>query len=174
MMIGWNRFNIYLLAATAVAVFSGCQSPERKRKRQLTRFELHLESRRDRTERNELIHVLRDHPIPLTVETEPFLTQGNIKAAKVVDSTGGFALSIQFDQKGAWLLEQYSSSNPGKRIAIFTQFGEKLKESRWLAAPKTSHRIADGVFIFTPDASREEAEEIALGLNNVAKKLKIE
>src|SRR5205085_9618975 len=44
MMIGWNRFNIYLLLAVSIASFSGCQSPERQRNRQLTRFELHLES----------------------------------------------------------------------------------------------------------------------------------
>jgi hypothetical protein len=45
-----------------------------------------------------------------------------------------------------------------------------LKDCRWLAAPVISHRIGDGVLVFTPDATREEAEEIALGLNNVAKK----
>jgi hypothetical protein len=32
-------------------------------------------------------------------------------------------------------------------------------------------RITDGVLVFTPDTTREEAENIALGLNNVAKSL---
>jgi|SRR5436190_2297666 len=172
MMIRWDGFNIYLLAALAMLMFGGCKSAEeRKRDRQITRFELHLEAKPDRSEHNELIHV---HAIPLTVETEPFLNQGNIKAAQVVDTNGGFSLSIQFDRRGASLLEQYSSSNPGKRIAVYTQFGENLKESRWLAAPKTLHRISDGVLLFTPDATRAEAEQIALGLNNISKKLKIE
>jgi hypothetical protein len=33
----------------------------------------------------------------------------------------------------------------------------------------TNKRISDGVLVFTPDASREEADRIVLGLNNVAK-----
>ena len=56
-------------------------------------------------------------------------------------------------------------------IAIFSQFGEEMKDYRWLAAPVINRRISDGVLVFTPDATREEAEEIALGLNNVAKKV---
>ena len=38
-------------------------------------------------------------------------------------------------------------------------------------APAVSKRISDGLFVFTPDASREEADEIVMGLNNVAKKM---
>jgi hypothetical protein len=44
-------------------------------------------------------------------------------------------------------------------------------ESRWLAAPVIPRRISNGVLTFTPDASREEADLIAIGLNNVAKKV---
>ena len=44
-------------------------------------------------------------------------------------------------------------------------------EARWLAAPRISQRIKDGVLVFTPDATREEAERIVRGLNNVAIKL---
>ena len=71
---------------------------------------------------------------------------------------------------GTALLEQCTTRNRGRRIAIFSQFGEKMKDYRWLAAPVISRRITDGVLVFTPDATREEAEEIAAGLNNVAKK----
>jgi hypothetical protein len=35
-----------------------------------------------------------------------------------------------------------------------------------------ARRLTDGVLVFTPNATREEADEIALGLNNVAKKVK--
>ena len=74
-------------------------------------------------------------------------------------------MSIQFDHQGTLLLEQYSTLNRGRKFAIFTQFGDKLKESRWLAAPIISRRITDGLLMFTPDATREEAEQIARGLN---------
>ena len=46
-----------------------------------------------------------------------------------------------------------------------------LAENRWLAAPVIPSRIGNGVLTFTPDASREEADQIVLGLNNVAKKV---
>ena len=43
-------------------------------------------------------------------------------------------------------------------------------KDRWLGAPRVTHRIKDGVLIFTPDTDREEAEQIVLGLNNLAEK----
>ena len=89
----------------------------------------------------------------------------------MIDVVGGFALRIRFDHPGTALLEEYTAANHGRKIAVFSQFGEKIKDYRWLAAPIIARRITDGVFTFTPDATREEAEEIALGLNNVAKKV---
>jgi len=113
--------------------------------------------------------------VSVTVEKSPFLTEGEVSEAKVVEVMGGFTLRVQFDRQGTWLLEQYSSANRGKRFAIFSQFvsapDTKLNEGRWLAAPKISKRITDGALIFTPDTTREEAQQIALGLNNVAKKV---
>src|SRR5258707_149936 len=74
------------------------------------------------------------------------------------------------------LREQYSGANPGLHLAIFSEFpdpqNEKVALSRWLAAPRISRRIADGILSFTPDATREEAEEIALALNHVAAQIK--
>ena len=69
------------------------------------------------------------------------------------------------------MLEQGTIGNRGRKIAIFCRSGKDMKEFRWLAAPAITHRISDGVFIFTPDASRGEAEEIVAGLNNVSKKM---
>jgi preprotein translocase subunit SecD len=106
----------------------------------------------------------------VNVQKMPFLNESNVSGAKVVDVVGGFALRIQFDHAGAALLEQYTVANRGRKIAVFSQFGEEIKTLRWLAAPFISRRIIDGVFVFTPDANREEAEEIARGLNNVVKK----
>jgi preprotein translocase subunit SecD len=83
---------------------------------------------------------------------------------------GGFDLRIQFNSQGTWMLQNYSASNNGKHYAIFSQFGVDGKKARWLAAPVFNRLISDGVIQFTPDASREEAEEIARGLNNFAKK----
>ena len=45
----------------------------------------------------------------------------------------------------------------------------RFGELRWLAAPILQQRIRDGLLVFTPDATREEAERIVRGLKNVAK-----
>jgi len=107
----------------------------------------------------------------ITIAKEPVLTEANIIAAKVIDARGGIALQIQFDESSALMLEQYSAANPGKHFAIFGQWGEKQANGRWLAAPIITRRIADGMLSFTPDMSREEADRLVLGLNNVTKKI---
>jgi len=103
------------------------------------------------------------------------LTEGNVKEAKVIDTPGGFAVQLQFDEQGTWLLEEYTTANRNKHIVIASQFvapgEEKINKGRWLAAPKIGTHITDGLFSFTPDATREEAERIAAGINNVAHKL---
>ncbi len=172
MMFNVKWFNIYLILALATVFASGCQSsPEKKKKKELAALHLHMESNPDPLHHTEVASIIRENPFEVTVERTPFLTDANIAEAKVINAMGGFAISIQFNREGQWLLEQYTTANRGRKIAVFCQWGTDLKEHRWLAAPAVSKRISDGLFIFTPDASREEADEIVLGLNNVAKKM---
>jgi len=167
---GW-RFNIYLALALALAAFCGCKTPGETNPRKLvSTLRLHLEATRDGTKGNEPVPIYRENPVMVNVQTQPFLAENYITEARVVNVMGGFALHIQFDNSGTALLEQYTTANRGRRIAVFSQFGEDLKDIRWLAAPIINRRIQDGVFTFTPDATREECEELARGLNNVSKK----
>ena len=106
----------------------------------------------------------------VNVEKGPFLSESDLAAAKLVEVMGGFALQIQFDEHATLTLEQMTATNPSKRIAILSKFGPKFKESRWLAAPFISRRISNGMLTFTPDASREESEQIILGLKNMVQK----
>jgi SecD-like export protein len=165
MMIRPSRFNIYLLLALCLTFAGGCQTAESRRKKELCTLRLHLEVNSDGTDRNEPVPIYRAKPILVNVEKKYFLDEGHVVKAAVNDDLGSFVIQIQFDREGTWLLEQYSAVNRGRRVAIFSQFGQ----ARWLAAPVITHRIADGLFTFTPDATREEAERIVLGLNNVAR-----
>ena len=171
-MIGWSRFNLYLVLVLGLGLVCGCRTAEGKRKSLLSTLRLHQEVNADASGRSQQVSVYREHPVAFTVETAPFLTEANVKEAKVVDTVGGFALRVQFDRQGSWLLEQYTGANRGRHLAIFSQFDnpneEKLNQGRWLAAPLIHTHITDGLLIFTPDTSRPEAEQIALGLNNVA------
>ena len=171
MMIRWNRFNIYLASALAIVMVCGCQTPESKHQKELSTIRIHLETVPDSSNRSQQVPVYREHPVTINIEKAAFLTEADVKDAKVVDVMGGFAIAVQFNRQGKWLLESYSTANRGHRYAIFSQFGEEIKKARWLAAPIFSQHILDGLIIFTPDATREEADDIVLGLNNVSKKL---
>lgn len=177
-MIIWRRgFNLILLLTLTLALSIGCMSAEKKRLKQESVLRVHFEVRPDNN-KDRVTEVLigRETPVKLTVEQLAFLTEFQVEEAKVVDTLGGFMLSVKFERQGAWLLEQYSAVSHGKRFAIYSAFKtnpeSKTNLSRWLAAPRISTRIDDGTLVFTPDASREEAEGIALGLNNVARMVK--
>src|ERR1043166_4420172 len=108
MSVRWNRFNLYLILCLAVGSVAGCKtSEESKRKKQLSRIELHQETNPDTTGRTESVAVYREQPMTFTVYKEPFLNQASVKEARVVDTMGGFALRIDFDKEGSMLLEQY-------------------------------------------------------------------
>ena len=158
--------------AVAAAAACGCQSTATPKPEKLvSTLRLHVGARRDGAKASLPVPVYRQNPVIINVEKEPFLTEGNVAEAKVIDVVGGFALRIRFDGAGTSLLEQCTAANRGRKIAVFSQFGKEIKDARWLAGPIITRRINDGVFTFTPDSTREEAEEIALGLNNVAKKV---
>ncbi len=165
-----RRFSIYLALPVLLGLACGCQTGEPGK--EVGAFRLHLEVSPDPAGTSQNISVLRSEPVLVTIKREPILTEADIVAAKVIDARGGFAIEIKFDENGTWLLEQYSAANPGRHFAIFGQWSEKPVAGRWLAAPVITHRIADGVLAFTPDCSRKEADQLVLGLNNVAKKIR--
>jgi hypothetical protein len=103
------------------------------------------------------------------VGDEPILTEQNVLAATTLQTPGGFAIRVRFDETGAWVLEQNAAANPGKHLVIFGQWGKTVSQGRWLAAPLITHRIADGLITFTPDASWEETTNLVAGLNNVSR-----
>lgn len=156
------RFNSYLVIALLSICGAGCQSMKKK---EASTFRAHLEVAQDGTDKNAPVPVFRQSPMYVNVENAPFLTEAHIAKASVVDALGSFQIMIQFDRRGTWLLEQYTTAHRGRRVALFSHFGQ----ARWLAAPVMNKRIADGLLVFTPDATREESERIVLGLNNVAK-----
>ena len=162
-----RRFNLYLLVF-CVAVASGCVGHKKKTEK-VAGLRIHVESPVTLPEKYRTITVLRSQPVSVTISEDPALTEANLIAAKLIETPGGFAVRLQFDETGAWMLEQATASNPGKHLALFGQWGDKISDGRWLAAPLITRRIADGKLTLTPDASREETERFVEGLNNTAK-----
>jgi hypothetical protein len=166
-MESWSRqFNIYLALAAAAGLLCGCLT--NRPHGQVSAVRVHLEANPDNATTTEQITVVRGDPVLVTISKQPILTEANLVAAKIIDAPGGFFIEIRFDETGTWILEQDTAANTGRHLAIFGQWGEKLANGRWLAAPLISHRIADGTLAFTPDMSRSEADQFMLGLSNTA------
>jgi hypothetical protein len=174
MMIKFARINIYLCLALTVLFAAACSSPAEKKKKKEEKetafLDLHLEVNRDGSQDNEEIVINRSSPYTINVDKTGFVDSGDLDEAVVVDDLGGFLIRIKFNWRGTQLLDGVTSANHNRRIAVFARF----PETRWLASPVVHKRIADGVFTFTPDCSREEADRLVRGLNNVAKKVKKE
>lgn len=154
-----------------LALICGCQTQKKKKKETLGALRIHLQVSANDLGAKDTISVLRSTPVSVTIGHDPVLTEANIQAARVIDTPGGWAIQIHFDETGALELEQYSAANPGKHFVIFGQWGDKLVNGRWLAAPLITRRISSGELSFTPDISRAEADQLVLGLNNVAAKV---
>jgi preprotein translocase subunit SecD len=163
------RFNIYLALAILVGLACGCQTG--KKKTQTAALRVHIETSPDPAGDTQPISVIRSDPVLVNIKREPILTEANLQEAAVIDAQGGFALQFKFDENGTWIVEQYSAANPGRHFAIFGQWSEKKTDGRWLAAPLITRRIAGGTLAFTPDCSREEADQLVLGLNEAAKQI---
>lgn len=169
-------FNIYLLLLAGL--LAGCQSSGSKpatesgkkkpSRKEGSTLRFHYVINPDGTERCLPITVYRSNPMTFHIDRTPFLWEASVTRASVVTNLGSYGLRIEFDRQGAITLDTFSTLYKSQHIAIYSDFGQ----SRWLAAPIITHRITNGVFEFTPDASREEAERIARGLNNLAKKNK--
>jgi hypothetical protein len=56
-------------------------------------------------------------------------------------------------------------------VGVSAIFGE-AQQPRWLGAPRITQRVTNGVFVFTPDTSRNESDRLVAGLNNFARELK--
>jgi hypothetical protein len=168
MKVYTRRFNIFFTLMMVAAMISGCQTD--KKKDQVSVLRVHLQASQHSVGATVPVTVLRSNPVSVTVMHDPILTEANVMAARIIETPGGFAVEVQFDESASLMLEQYSSSNPGLHFVIFGQWGEKVtSEARWLAAPLITRRISNGQLSFTPDITREQSERFVLGLNNVAK-----
>ena len=169
MMKDFARFNIYLCFAVAMALLvTGCHSSEKKKKKDMTMIELHLEVNPDGASDNKPVPIFREHPIYVNVEDAAFVDTPDVESARIVEDMGGFMIQLKFNWRGTQLLNSITTANRGKRIAVFAVF----PEGRWLASPVVHRSISDGTFTFTPDATRAEAERIVKGLNAVTADLK--
>jgi len=169
--MGMRGFNI-ILAGAVLGLVVGCQtgsvSTKKKADKEASTLRLHVTVYPDGSGRSIMVPIYRAAPTMVNVEKTPVLNEGDLAQAAVTNILGGFSIYLQFNERGTRILEMTTVANRDQRLAIFSQFGD----ARWLAAPVITQRITNGVLLFTPDATRAEAERIVRGLNNVAAEMK--
>jgi hypothetical protein len=170
------RFNLFLALGVLLLAFCGCQGVEKdlgmKKDQAMGTMRVHIELPPENAGAinvSQTISLLRADPVQITIDKDAILTEAHALSAKLVSTPAAPAVEVRFEDKGAWVLEQYSAANPGRHFVIFAQWGTNLNEGRWIAAPLITHRIKDGVLSFTPDMSKEEVDLFVKGLNNVIK-----
>jgi hypothetical protein len=198
-----RSFNIYF-ALVCLALAGGCAAIREIKKatgpkKEQSTIRLYLEGQKaDRTTAGAVL--VTSNKFLYTIQREPFLTEGDLSNASIVDDPGGdgsYSIQLRFNDHGTLLLDMYTTDNKGRHIIIFSQFPQpgykapKAKKkadgsddadlvetskpeppgtprwSGWLAAVLIRDRISNGLFRFTPDASREEGLRIVRGLKNV-------
>ncbi len=167
-----RSINSFLAPLAAILLGVGCAStPDekeaRERDKEASTIRLHMESLTGGLGTAD-VEVIRSNPTKIRVEKSAFVDEGFLARAEVVDTPpSGFAIRLTFMQRGALRLQMATAAGPGRRVAVWSRWDQ----GRWLAAPRIIRGIESGMFQFTPDATREEAERIVRGLNNVAIKL---
>ncbi len=121
----------------------------------------------DRTGKHQVVPIYQRSNIRITVASEPFLDEGYVQEARIVETLGGFSVRVRYDRRGTGLLQNATHRIQGRHLAIQAGF----PEIRWLASIFLEEPLEEGVLEFVPDATREEAERFVLGLNNVAKRI---
>src|SRR5215813_7155102 len=96
----WTTFVLALVASLAAGCASHRADAKEKKysKHDQASLRLYLEVNPDGSDRNEPISIGREHPFTLNVEKKAFLTEFNVERASVIDSLGGFSLSIHYDK----------------------------------------------------------------------------
>src|SRR5580693_3187520 len=98
MMIKFIRFNIYLVLLPGLLLLAeGCKTNKKKDKEPMGTLELHQEVGQDNGGDNEMVPILRDHPIYVNIAKEPFLDSADLEQANVVDDMGGFEIRLKFN-----------------------------------------------------------------------------
>jgi len=156
-------FNGFLALALLV-LFAGCAT---KGKKEYSSFRVHLESDPGSADRASAITVYRTAPMQVAIDREPLLDETLVRSASIIDQPVGFAVQVELTRRGAWILESATASHKGRHLVIFSHFGQ----ARWLGAPMITGLNRSGRLVFTPDATREEAERFVRGLNNTAHKI---
>src|SRR5665213_84467 len=118
------KFNTYL-ALASLFLGAGCSSSKSTfDKKEQSTIRLYLEGNHRDVSGTGTVLVTRDR-YPVTIEREPFLTEGDLRKATMVNEpgpNGGYSIELVFNDHGALMLDMLTTANRGRHIVIFSQF----------------------------------------------------
>lgn len=158
-----------LWAAASLSASADSDLHLAKRKKDVKRFRVHVESKHDIPERSLVVELGKPNPVKFNAEKLPILNEVHVTKAALLDEIGGFKVQITFNTLGAKILESYTAAAAGRHLLIMTEIDG---EARWLGAPLIRRRLGEGVLEFIPNASREDMERMVNGLNKEVRKNK--
>ncbi|MSR65645.1 MAG: hypothetical protein EXS18_07695 [Verrucomicrobiae bacterium] len=98
------------------------------------------------------------------VDSLPVLSEADLDHADITGEGDNFAMRLFFNTLGTIKLDTVSLNSRGHLFVI-------IINGVPVAAPQLRARIVDGVFEFTPDITRADAETVVRGLNAMAEYL---
>src|ERR1051325_9178095 len=101
--------------------------------------------------------VLRTPALTLQIDPRPVLTERDLDKVELTREGDNFAMRLVFNTHGTIELDRVSLDRRNDLIVV-------LINGIAVAAPQLKKRIVDGVFEFTPDLTRKEAEKVVEGL----------
>ncbi|GEM_PF-359114 len=121
-----HKFNIYL-ALASILFAAGCASWSEKAKYakgEQSTIRLYLEGNHKDISGTGTVLVTRER-YPVTIERSPFLTEGDLRGATMVDEpgpNGGYYIQLVFNDHGSLMLDMLTTAHKGQHIVIFAQF----------------------------------------------------
>ena len=179
----------FFLCLVAGWLAAGCESGGLSRDKEYTGLRVFVELPTPGKENAQLAHVVG---VPIYIEPQPILTEADVVSSRLLDyADGTYAVQVTFSDHGMIQLEMTSAARRPSKLVIYTLFppkgspGDKNIDifasadpvpgkpriASWSAAPIRAE-IGNGVIVFTPDATHQEAERIVRGLNNIGEKNK--
>ena len=107
---------------------------------------------------------IRTPALTLEVDSLPVLSESDLDHADVTGEGDNFDMRFFFNSHGTIKLDSVSLNSRGQLLVV-------IINGVAVAAPQLRERIVDGVFEFTPDITRTEADTVVKGLNASAEYL---
>ncbi len=150
-----------LLPCLLICCVLGLTACVTKPPKNMTTLRIHVPATEASSPQRRMQVAIRVPELTLQVDAQPVLTEADLDHAQVTGEGENLGLRLYFNTHGTIVLDTVSLNYRSQMLVI-------MINGAAIGAPLIKDRIVDGVFEFTPDLSREQAEKIVAGLNATA------